>query len=123
MTAIERNVIPSRGARFFREGGEILFEFVIDPTNIIGPRKAKERDSVDHAEAWGLFLQSVADEPQDDAKAAPEAPEALPEVIAPEPEPFNGADPAKFDHDGDGEPGGSKPARKVRGPYKSRKAG
>lgn len=24
---------------------------------------------------------------------------------------FNGADPAKFDHDGDGQPGGSKPRR------------
>lgn len=27
--------------------------------------------------------------------------------LAEEVEPFNGADPAKFDHDGDGQPGGS----------------
>jgi hypothetical protein len=27
-------------------------------------------------------------------------------------DPFNGADPAAFDHDQDGEPGGSKPRRK-----------
>jgi len=113
MTALERNVIPSRGARFFRENGEILFEFVIDPTNIIGPRKAKERDSIDHAEAWGLFLKTVADEP-------PIEPVCV--ETEPKPEPFNGADPAKFDHDGDGQPGGSKSARKARGPYKSRKA-
>lgn len=28
-------------------------------------------------------------------------------------QPFNGADPAKFDHDQDGEPGGSKPKTKA----------
>jgi len=31
---------------------------------------------------------------------------------AEEVEPFNGADPAKFDHDGDGSPGGSLPKAK-----------
>ena len=31
---------------------------------------------------------------------------------AEEVEPFNGADPAKFDHDNDGAPGGSKPKTK-----------
>lgn len=31
---------------------------------------------------------------------------------AEEVEAFNGADPAAFDHDGDGEPGGSRPRRK-----------
>jgi len=33
---------------------------------------------------------------------------------AEEVEPFNGAEPAKFDHDQDGEPGGSKPKSKVQ---------
>ena len=32
---------------------------------------------------------------------------------AEEVEPFNGADPAKFDHDNDGAPGGSKPKTKA----------
>lgn len=32
---------------------------------------------------------------------------------AKEVEPFNGADPAKFDHDKDGSPGGSKPKTKA----------
>lgn len=30
-----------------------------------------------------------------------------------EPGDFNGADPAKFDHDGDGRPGGAKPLQKL----------
>lgn len=51
----ERNVLPQVGARFFREGDEIMFEFVIDPSNIIGPRPATRIDQGRHAEAWEAF--------------------------------------------------------------------
>jgi hypothetical protein len=45
------------------------------------------------------------------AQRAPEPPVTAPAAEEPAPAPdFNGADPAKFDHDDDGKPGGSKPA-------------
>lgn len=37
-------------------------------------------------------------------------------------EPFNGADPVAFDHDGNGEPGGSLPVEPKRGPGRPKKA-
>ena len=39
-TKTERDAIPARGARFFRHGEAVMFEFVIDHTNRIGPRPA-----------------------------------------------------------------------------------
>lgn len=44
--------------------------------------------------------------------------EEIPDGWRDAPSDFNGADPAKFDHDGDGEPGGSVPKRRGRPPKK-----
>ena len=54
----ERNIMPARGPRFFREGGEVLFQFVIDTTNILGPRPATRRDQQEHAGAWKAFCDA-----------------------------------------------------------------
>lgn len=83
----ERNVLPKIGASFFLDpDGEVLFQYVADASSVIGPRPATEADKASHAGAWAAFL------------ANPEAAGL-----------FNGADPAAFDHDGDGRPGGSVP--------------
>lgn len=53
----ERNMLPQRGASFFRDpDGEVLFQFVVDTSNIIGPRKASKADSEKHSEAWSRFV-------------------------------------------------------------------
>lgn len=53
----ERNIMPARGPRFFREGGKVMFEFVIDTANRIGPHPASRRDQADHAGAWEEFCR------------------------------------------------------------------
>ena len=77
--------LPMREAVFTREGQTVMFTFKIDEGNIIGPRPATGRDKFEHAAAYRAF--SAAD--LDDAAK------------------FNGADPKKFDHDGDKKPGGT----------------
>jgi hypothetical protein len=67
-THIERDAIPARGPRFFREDEEVMFEFVIDGTNRIGPRLAMKDDSLKHPEAWAEFAAG-------EAAPEPEAPE------------------------------------------------
>jgi hypothetical protein len=52
MSNIERDAIPSIGPQFLEIDGETHFRFVIDPTNIIGPRKATKADKVEHEGAW-----------------------------------------------------------------------
>lgn len=59
--ATERNAHFTRGPRFFRAGGDVMFEFVIDATNVIGPRKANDGDRRNYAAAWAHF--SERDEP------------------------------------------------------------
>lgn len=135
MNQIERNVLPAVGPRFFRANdGTVMFEFTVDPNNVIGPRPASPLDRSKHAEVYRAFSSS------DTAEAEREAPdistsaerlyqtgyrvlEIAPADEAQPPEPvsetpeieqvaadvFNGADPAAFDHDGDGKPGGSLP--------------
>lgn len=50
----ERNVLPQVGPVFFRgDDGQVLFQFVIDTANIIGPRPATRADQERHAQAWG----------------------------------------------------------------------
>lgn len=105
MDPLERDITVARGPRFFRDGDALMFEFVIDPTNRIGPRPATARDRADHAEAYRLF--SSADMAAA-AEAAPESPAVLPQVEETAGR-FNGADESRFDHDGDGAPGGSLP--------------
>lgn len=51
----ERNMLPTVGAKFYREAGEVLFAFVIDPANVMGPRPATRVDQQKHAGAWAAF--------------------------------------------------------------------
>lgn len=52
----ERDVLVKVGPHFERRAdGEVLFSFVVDPNNIVGPRKATEADKQQHAEAWARF--------------------------------------------------------------------
>lgn len=112
---------PAREARFYREGDEVMFHFIIDEGNVIGPRPATKRDKWNHAAAWRAFSALDAEEDAADVavlEAARDASEAgsLETVSHEEVKAnlsdagsFNGADPAKFDHDNSGAPGGSKP--------------
>lgn len=67
--AVRRNAHFTRGPRFFREDGEVLFEFVIDATNVVGPRPAHDGDRVSHPEAWAQF--QLQDVPAPSAEPAP----------------------------------------------------
>ena len=69
MPPSERNALPSVGAAFWREAGAVLFTFVIDPGNVIGPRAATQGDQEKHPGAWAAFLRSEERSPLDrDAK-------------------------------------------------------
>lgn len=59
----ERNALPVKGASFWRESGEVIFQFVIDPGNVIGPRPAMKADSEKHPEAWAAFTKGEAFSP------------------------------------------------------------
>ncbi len=83
---IERDLGYFKGARFFREGGAVMFQFGIDPNNVIGPRLATRRDKLDFPGSWEAFQA-----------------EENPENQAP-----------LLDGDGDGKVGGSLPVK--RGP-------
>lgn len=53
----ERNMLPKIGATFFRDDeGDVLFQFVVDSSNIIGPRPATRADQDKHPAAWGSFV-------------------------------------------------------------------
>jgi hypothetical protein len=54
----ERNMLPLVGPSFFRDGEAVLFQFVIDPGNVIGPRPATDADKIKHAAAWAVFGES-----------------------------------------------------------------
>lgn len=51
----ERNMLPAVGPKFYREGDAVLFVFVIDPGNVMGPRPATRADQEKHASAWSAF--------------------------------------------------------------------
>jgi len=54
---LQRDVMPSRGARFEYDydARAVLFTFVIDSGNIIGPRPATKADAEKHPEAFEAF--------------------------------------------------------------------
>lgn len=72
----ERNLLPTIGPRFFRgESGEVMFEFVIDTANIVGPRPAKDSDREAHALAWREFAKrDVGDGRDESAEESPPVP-------------------------------------------------
>lgn len=57
---VERNAHFTRGPRFFRESGVVMFEFVIDAGNVLGPRPATEADYEKHGEAAAAFKRADA---------------------------------------------------------------
>lgn len=60
----ERNMLPQRGASFFRDpDGQVLFQFVVDTSNVIGPRKATKADTEKHTEAWSRFAYDETPKP------------------------------------------------------------
>lgn len=54
---IERTATPAKGARFYRVGEQVMFEFGIDGTNRIGPRPARKADKAEHPGAWSRFAE------------------------------------------------------------------
>lgn len=82
MALSERDAHPARGAKFWRgDDGSVLFQFVIDGGNIIGPRPATLADSQKHGDAWSEFVRSGEYVP------APEASEEVASEAAPAAEP------------------------------------
>jgi len=68
----ERDMLPSVGAAFFLEEEAVLFRFVIDQGNIIGPRRATRGDQERHAGAWAAFVAASGVSSLDrDAKDGP----------------------------------------------------
>lgn len=71
MTNFERhvgNVGAARGARFFRsedEPAQVMFEFVVDPATMIGPRPATQADQAKHPDAWAAYLRDADLNPLD----------------------------------------------------------
>jgi hypothetical protein len=53
------------GARFLRDGETVLFAFVLDTANIVGPREATEEDKAEHPQAWAEFLAAEDRHPLD----------------------------------------------------------
>lgn len=51
----ERNMLPKVGPSFSLVDGEVLFTFVIDSGNVVGPRPANRNDQQQHPEAWSAF--------------------------------------------------------------------
>lgn len=61
--AIQRAVMPSKGPKFYEQDGVVMFTYVIDPSSVVGPYKARWQDQADHPEAWAAFLAERAPEP------------------------------------------------------------
>jgi hypothetical protein len=76
----ERDVLPARGASFLLEDGVLMFKFVIDTANTIGPRPAKPADAERYPAEWAAFKS-----------AAPELIEPGPAPPAEDPAPVEAA--------------------------------
>lgn len=98
----DRNLLPNPGATFFREkeGGEVLFRFVIDAGSTIGPRPATRADQERHPEAWAAFSQAHPLDRDGDGQpggSLPADPEAELKAVLAEAEAFAAPQPdAKF---------------------------
>jgi hypothetical protein len=114
--ATERNMIPTVGPVFYRDGGEVMFRFIIDSGNVVGPRPATRRDQEQHAAAWSAFAaaEGVSSLDRDatggDGGSLPSEPEG-PAVPVETPTSAEPTEP---------EPA---PAKKTRRPYTRRKKG
>ena len=54
MPALQRSV-SMRGARFYRDGEEVVFVRHLDASTREGPRPATDEDRADHPDAWAQF--------------------------------------------------------------------
>jgi hypothetical protein len=61
----ERNMLPVVGPSFFREGETVMFQFVVDSSNVLGPRPAKRTDQENHPGAWAQFAAADGVSPLD----------------------------------------------------------
>jgi hypothetical protein len=57
MADLERELGPPKGAKFFRDGEDVMFTFGVDPNNIIGPRIATRLDQATYPAEWTAFLE------------------------------------------------------------------
>lgn len=73
-----RDVLAVTGPSFWHDGDKLMFQFVIDPTNIIGPRPATEADAKAHPQAWAEFERSIAIAPPDPDEQPAEQPAERP---------------------------------------------
>lgn len=69
----ERVAYTTPGPSFLRgEDGKVLFQYVNDPRNVIGPRPATSQDQTNHPGAWAAFQASESAHVLDrDAKDGP----------------------------------------------------
>lgn len=51
----ERAAHYTFGARFFKDGDDLMYEFVIDSGNVIGPRPATDADKEKYPREWAEF--------------------------------------------------------------------
>lgn len=60
----ERNIGVIRGASFYRENGQTMFMFGVDPNNVIGPRIATTLDKQNYPGDWAAFQLAHPSKPQ-----------------------------------------------------------
>lgn len=102
MTALERNAYAVPGPKFERVDGELLFSFVIDSSNVLGPRPATKADQEKHLGAWREFCAREGVSPLDrdadgsDGGSLPASTETVP-GFAPKEEPLQERDSLRRD--------------------------
>ena len=69
----ERNMLPRVGATFYLDDErQVMFQFVVDTSNILGPRPATRADQEKHPGAWAAFAAAEGVSSLDrDAKDGP----------------------------------------------------
>lgn len=85
---LERDFGAAPGARFFRQGDQVMFVYVVDAGTTIGPRPATARDRAEHA---GVYRAFAGEEMDAAAEVAPESPHIAPLDMAGEVEPADDA--------------------------------
>jgi hypothetical protein len=59
MPDLDYSAKPVLGPRFYREGDEVMFVHVVDRANVLGPRRATNRDKQEHPELWAAYTASL----------------------------------------------------------------
>lgn len=60
----DRNIGVIRGASFYRDNGETMFQFGVDPNNVLGPRIATDSDKAQFPGEWAAFQLAYPSGPQ-----------------------------------------------------------